>query len=129
MNARSLQKPAQTAAPAENGYTDDTGPRIRAYLASVRPRRGVAGVGEEEEYQRGRSLIERVALSAHGDGSPTLRLTATQCADVVNFVRQSDPVTPRTWWSEPADAPSHLVGLCFVLDAVESSLRGKGGAA
>lgn len=126
MNARSLQKPAQAAAPTETGYSDDTAPRIRSYLAHVRPLRGVAGVGGSEPYQRGRSLIERLALSAHSTDDPTMRLSPLQCADVVHFVRHSEPVTPRAWWSEPADAPSHLVGLCFVLDAVETSLRDGG---
>jgi hypothetical protein len=94
---------------------------IRAYLASVRPLRGCADLPDSEEYQAGRSAIERLAISAHGQVSPT------ECADVVNFIRNSEPVKPRSWWNEPDDEPSHLVGLHVILEAVERSLRAKGG--
>jgi hypothetical protein len=105
-------------------HSEDTADRIRAYLASVRPLRGVEF--EDTPYQRGRSLIEQLALSADGTEQPTLRLSTLECADVVFFVAKSEPIQDRNWWLEPTDAPSHLVGLKFVLGAVEASLRDKG---
>jgi hypothetical protein len=108
-------------------YTDDTGPRIRAYLASVRPLRGVSGLGDDQRYQRGRSAIERLALSAAGEDSPTHRLSVSQCADVAYFVSSSEPLDARHWWQEPRNAPSHVVGFHMVMDAVEAALRPIGG--
>jgi hypothetical protein len=57
-----------------------------------------------------------------------LRLTPAQCADVVHFVRYSEPLESSNWWEDPEHAPSHWVGFVFVLKAVEESLRAKGGA-
>jgi hypothetical protein len=105
---------------------DATGNRIRAYLASVRPLGGVADLGTDEFYQRGRSLIERLALSAEDDALPSLRLTAAQCADVVRFIAMSEPIEPSTWWEDPEGAPSHIAGFTLLMNAVESSLRGPG---
>jgi hypothetical protein len=121
MAARSLPKTAVLP-------DDDTAPQIRAYLASVRPMVGIADLYESEPYQRGRSLIERVAISARGGDVPTLRLTAAQCADVVYFIHSSEPLEPSTWWSDPKDEPSHLVGFYIVLGTLEKSLRRKGAA-
>jgi hypothetical protein len=129
---RSLSKPTRATAPPRSPtseeYFEETAQRIRAYLASVRPLRDSADLPGSEPYQSGRSLIERLALSARGTEAPTLRLTAAQCADVVHFVRCSEPLERSTWWSDPKRGPSHWVGFIFVLEAVEESLRAKGGA-
>lgn len=119
---------ARKAAPVEQEAllsSDNTADRIRAYLASARPMRGVADLAGDDRYQRGRSVIERMALSAPGTEMPTLKLTAAQCADVLYFVARVEPVEPRAWWEDPDDAPSHLCGLMFVLDTVADALRGK----
>ncbi len=117
MATRSVQ-PAPAAWPAPVRYTIDevnehTDRRIRAYLASVRPERG-SDLGANDEYERGRAAIERLALSAHDTGDPTLQLSETQGADVLYFVRCSEPLEERTWWQDPKSGPSHLVGWTFV---------------
>jgi hypothetical protein len=116
--------PAPAAAPFPSEATSD---RIRAFLASMRPLRGSDAAGCDE-YQRGRALIERLALSGFEQEPPSLRLNAAQCADVLNFLARSEPVEPRGWWRDPRDAPSHVVGHHLVLWALEDSLRelGKG---
>lgn len=119
-----LRELANPAAAAETTYTDEhTERRIRAYLASVRPLRGCAIAGSDA-FERGRALIERLALSSDGTDPPRLQLTASQCADVLNFMGRVEPLEPRTWWNDPVGGPSHLVGHYVVLQAVEDSLRG-----
>jgi hypothetical protein len=103
---------------------DDTDRRIRAYLASVRPLQG--GSYEDDNYHRGRSLVERLALSSSGDDEPILELSPIDCANILHFVHSSEPFEPRTWWKDPEHGPSHLVGFAFVLRAVEDSLRAVG---
>lgn len=103
------------------GYSDDTGPRIRAYLASVLP---LGRSGVDEDYKRGRVLIERMALSARGEDDPRIELSAEDCADVLAFVRDSVPFDESTWFDEREDSPSHLCGLQFVLASVIDNLRG-----
>ena len=129
MATRSVSKAVRATpaawAIAPPGYSDDTGARIRGYLASVRPLRGVADLGDRDEYQRGRGLIERLALSARGTGGPTLQLSIAQCADVLHFIHHSEPLDPSTWWSDLEDALSHVVGFDEVLLALESSLRAR----
>lgn len=102
---------------------DHTAPRIMAYLASVRPLSGVSNVHADACYQRGRSAIERLAMSATDDSEPTLRLSATDCADILHFMDFSEPRHPRTWWQDPEDSPSHVVGFTMVLRAMESAMR------
>jgi hypothetical protein len=108
------------------GISDNTGHRIRAFLASVRPLRGVADVECDDRYQRGRALIERMAISAKGEGKPSIVLSATHCADVLRFLHHVEPLEPQRWWEDPDDSPSHLVGFMFVLQTLEKSLRWKG---
>lgn len=104
------------------GYSENTDARLRAYLASVQPVPDVEW-SDNRPYHRGRSLIERLALSAKGDDPPTLMLSASDCADVACFISRSFPIDPETWWNDPKDAPSQVVGFMFVLDAIENSLR------
>jgi hypothetical protein len=99
---------------------DGTANRLRAYLASMQPLRG--SDGDDDIYQRGRSLIERMAISSRGDQLPSIRLTARQCADVLHFIATSEPIEPRTWWKDPENAPSHVVGFGFVLWAIHDYL-------
>jgi hypothetical protein len=113
--------PPSTAAHAP-GYSDDTGARIRAYLASVELLPG--SVHDLTQYQRGWTLIQRLAESATGEDSPTFRLSAEEAATVLRFIAESQPVTPRTWWEDPKDGPSHWAAFTFVLAAVEATLRG-----
>src|SRR5580700_11009502 len=100
----SLPKLVRAAARAYSDPSEDTADRIRAYLASVCPLSGCdvsaarTYTGADDYYQRGRSLIERLALSARGTHDPTLQLTATQAADVLYFIHNSEPIAPRTWW-------------------------------
>ena len=101
---------------------DRTDTRIRAYLASIRPMRDVIYQADiEEANQRGRALIERLALSAEEGDLPSLRLTAEGAADVLSFIHCSEPVDPATWWAY--GEISHVCGFNDVLKAVEASLR------
>jgi hypothetical protein len=103
-------------------YSDNTADRMRAFVSSMRPMQGIAGLGSEPRYHEGRSLIERMALSASGEGMPALRLTSRQCADVLYFVRSSEPMRPANWWKDPIAGPSHLVGYVMVLETIEEAL-------
>lgn len=102
--------------------SEDTADRIRAYLASMRPLRG-ADLSDEEGFQRGRGVIERLALSAWGTDAPAMVLSVRQCADVVRFLRGVEPIDPVDWWQDPDDRPSHVVGFAFILEAIEECLR------
>lgn len=101
---------------------DRTDGRIRAYLASMRPLRGSSGENSDE-YRRGRSLIERMAVGVEGCDRPELRLTPAECADVLYFFALSEPIEPREWWHDPEDAPSPVVGHQLVVGVLEDSLR------
>jgi hypothetical protein len=108
-----------------------TSDRLRAYLLSVRQLRGTVFIPEiDERIYRGRSLIERLALSAEDEGMPDLELTSTDIADVLCFISCVEPVSRETWWTEPSDAPCHITGHMLLLQALEASLRrhGKSGA-
>ncbi len=105
-----------------SGYSDDTGPRIQAYLAQLQPLRGI-DAGDTDEYRNAISAISRLAASAAGTDSPTYQFTQEQAADVLLFMRLSEPVDPVTWWTDPKDAPSHVCGWELVLQAVEDALR------
>lgn len=117
----SAKKPAVAKQPPSEATSD----RIRAFLASMRPLRG-CDAASREEYQLGRALIERLALSARDDDYPTLRLTAEQCADVLNFLSRSEPIEEEGWWQDDQDGPSHLCGFYEVIIALETSLRARG---
>lgn len=119
----SSQPPAvEVEACHQNDRTDN---RIRAYLASMAPIRGVGSYRDdiEEANRRGRSLIERLALSASGYEDPQLRLTAEQMADVLSFVTCVEPVDLKGWWKDTLNGPSHVCGFHSVLRALQASLR------
>jgi hypothetical protein len=102
--------------------SDKTADRICAFLASVR---GMSGfdVEGEEGVRRGRAIIQRMAIAATGEEDPNIELTPSHCADVLQFLRVIEPVSPTDWWQDPVDAPSHLAGFSFVLAALENNLR------
>jgi hypothetical protein len=99
----------------------DTGPGLRAYLASVQPLTGSDRLERDERYRRGRELIERMAASAR-QGPAALRLSVVECADVLHFITCSEPRDPPGWW-DPDTAPSPVIGLYCILQSVEASLR------
>jgi|SRR5579883_891261 len=110
--------------------TDRTDNRIRAFLASMRSTRDVDYRDDiAEANARGRSYIERLAISADGDDMPRMRLTAGEMADVLSFLRCSEPVDLKGWWSDTYDGPSWICGYHAVLGALEQSLRGESEAA
>jgi hypothetical protein len=113
----------ETESETEPADSDNTGPRIHAYLASVRPLHGVAGISDRPEFQRGRALVERMAVTAPGTDAPTLKLSAAQCADVLYFISHVEPLEPQTWWQDPKYGPSHFVGYTFVLETLQGALR------
>jgi hypothetical protein len=113
---------AWRVASGEEVQNCDTGPRIFAFLWSVRPQRG-CDTNDDDEFHRGRALIERLALSAPGEGEPRMRLTQAQSADVVHFLARIEPFEPRDWWNDPEGQPSHFCGFTMVLDSIEDSLR------
>lgn len=123
--AKRQPKARTLAVEASPSIPEDTASRLRAYLASMRPMRGIADVYDQDEYQRGRSLIEHVALSARGDEHPSLKLSSSECADVLHFMHFSEPVRPNRWWDDPPNGPSHLVGFYLLLQTLDRSLRSK----
>jgi hypothetical protein len=106
-------------------YSDDTDDRVRAFVAALQPLGGLAVAEMFPEYSRGRALIERVAQRAKGKGDAPLAatLSPSECADVLRFISQSEPIEPENWWQDPKGAPSHLVGFIEVLQAIEKNLR------
>ena len=117
-HATAPRKLAGSSSPS--AYSDNTADRLQAYLDSVEPR---DAAGDFKGYRNGILQILRLAASAQGEDPLTLRLTDDQCADVLHFIAYSDPIRPKDWWTEPKDAPSHIVGFIFVLHALEDSLR------
>ncbi len=108
------------------GYSDDTGPRILAYLAAVRAPQDCVFRDGGKIFYRGHTVIAHMSMSAKGLSMPTVRLSLADCADALFFVRHCEPIDPATWDVEPTDAPSHLVGESFVLETVEAALRSHG---
>lgn len=125
MATRSLRRPKAVSSP-DAGPAEDTGSRIRAYLASMQPMKGI-GTDSDAEICRATSVILQLASSAHGMDSPAHRLTRQEALDVIAFMRHCEPKSPRTWWSDPDNAPSHWTGWGFVLGAIEDALRGPAG--
>jgi hypothetical protein len=108
-------------------YSDeDTHRRIRAYLASVQPLRG-NDVDDDKPYHQGRALLEYAAFKSVGLGHdyPKVRLTLAECAKVLHFMSRSEPLEPHTWWDDPKEGPSPVVGFHMVLDTLARSLRAK----
>ena len=105
--------------------SDNTADRIRAFLMSVRPLRGASHVADQDEYQRGRVTIERMANASHDTDEPDFVVTLSEAADVLKFLTWVEPFDPDHWWKDPENAPSHVCGLGFVLRTLERSLRSK----
>jgi len=126
-NRRPGQGAVQTDAQPSHGkalpstaYSDKTADRIIAFLSSVRPLRGFS---VEDEFERGRALIERIAMSARDTDNPTVVLSVQHVADVLGFLAFVEPFEPCTWWQDPPNSPSHVAGFELLLRALESSLR------
>lgn len=96
----------------------DTGPRIQAYLDSVEPIDG-----PNDSYFNGRDVICRMIANAKHDRRITLKLTTEDIANVLSFIHGSAPKEPRSWWLDPDNAPSQVVGFCIVLQTLEDGLR------
>jgi len=108
---------------------DHTAPRIRAYAASIKPLTGIVFRDDvQEQMDRARVLLERLAQSARGADTPTLKLTPAQCADLLTLMSCSDPVDMAAWWLDRNDV-SHVCGFTLVLDAMAASLRSSRGQA
>jgi hypothetical protein len=105
---------------------DNTRDRIRAFIHSMRPLRGVADLAQDDDYQCGRALLERLADSAEGEDYPALRFNTEQCAQVCMYLRSIEPFAPGNWWDDPEGAPSHTCGFQFVVGAIADSLRDPG---
>ena len=97
-------------------HTDNTGARIRAFLASARP---FDGADELEAFITGRELIERLADCSRDTDPPGILLTLNQCADVLHFLARVEPLKALY----PKDGPSPAVGREMVLLTLEESLR------
>lgn len=110
----------------DQAQLDHTRERIRAFVHSMRPLRGVADLWVQDVYQQGRALIERLADSAQGEKEPTLRLTVEECAAVLDYFSTVEPFEPGTWWDNPEGEPSRHCGLVAVMDAMRDSLRAGG---
>jgi hypothetical protein len=105
--------------------SDHTGNRIRAYLASMQLDPDVEFADDiTAQCNRARSLMERLAISAPGEQHPTLKLSVTDCADILTYMSCSVPLNRHGWWDDKA-AISHVCGYNFVLDAMADSLRAR----
>lgn len=115
----SEDSPAYRAHPINR---DSTANRLRAFSASMQP------IVDDAIEQRipGMLLIERLAYSAQGDNLPTLRLSIEECAELVTFIRASEPVAPRNWWKDPSDTPSQVCGFYNLLMILERNLEAAG---
>ena len=116
--AQPAEPQSRSCHPTATGYSEATAGRIRAFLASMRHLRG-CNVADDDHYQDGRSVIERLALSADEENRPTLGLSSAECADALNFLGRSEPREPRDWWKDPENAPSHVVGFYLTLGSLE----------
>lgn len=76
----------------------------------------------EAANRRGSALIERIAESAEEGEKPTMRLSASQAADVLSFIGCAEPVDPAAWWKDQNEV-SHVSGFYDVLGALEDSVR------
>jgi hypothetical protein len=118
--AREPQLPIGAAPPE----SDDTAERLRAFLASIRPRRDVEFSDDEFLYQ-GRALIEQLAASSIECGMPTLRLTRKQCVTVLEFMSSCEPIDLKNWWLDK-NSISHVCGYMKVLQALAESVGALG---
>jgi hypothetical protein len=90
----------------------------------VRQLRGTVFLADiDERIYRGRSLIERIALSAEDEGMPDLELSSTEVANVLCFIAAAEPASRQTWWTEPRDTPCHITDHMLLLQTLEASLR------
>lgn len=99
---------------------DRTSETIRAYLAAVRPFKGLT---IDEEHQRGRAIIDQMVSSSFGRRDPPSRLSAAQCADVVAFIRDVEPIKPGAFDTGFREVPNPAMGLFQILHVVERELR------
>ncbi len=127
------QKASRRMAPqvAREHWAEHTGPRIRAFLSKVCALRGTE-LESSDYWQRGRSLIEDMASSAERSGSdcepPPLRLSAEDCACVLQFLGQIEPREPATWFERARGEPCHHTGCHMVLFVLRESVLKIGGA-
>lgn len=118
------RKSTRAAQAPDHYHPDATGAQLLALMASLRTQRGSSGLADEDEYQRGRSVIERIAISAgNSDEEAPMRLTAAQCADVLHYLDSCEPIEPRTWWDDPEEGHSHVAGFYRLIRCMEASLR------
>ena len=109
---------------------DHTDHRIRAFLASMQSDPDTEFNSEiKTQINRGRSLIEHLAIDAAGGMEPDLKLSPADCADILTYMSSNCPISPRAWWNDNG-AISHVCGYHAILDAMADSLRpGEGDAA
>lgn len=125
--AASAHQQQQAAARPQPKSSEGTAERIRAFLSSVRP---IEDIGIDYGYISGRDAIEGLAASCPGGAGadrPTLQLTTQQAANVVEFLWESRPRQPATWWAEPTDGPNHVCGWQEVMFSLERCLEAAAG--
>jgi hypothetical protein len=107
-----------------NAHSDETAPRIRAFLASMRPTRGVMlNEASDESFHRGRAVIEKLAICSVGTELPAVIISLREVADVLFFLAAIGPVDLKSWWDEPIECTSAICGYHSVLNALEESIR------
>jgi hypothetical protein len=108
----------------QNTDNDDTGARIHAFLASMKPCVNGQFVPEEQAaFDRGRfAVVQMAAIARNTDDAPGIIFPPSTCADVLSFLSKVCPVEPRDWWVDSKDV-SHVCGLMFVLMTLEESIR------
>jgi hypothetical protein len=97
-----------------------------AFLTSMEP---MGGLNEEfldsEDFHYARKLIERLAACPKDAlDKPAIVMPLSDCAEILWFLTKIEPREKRDWWVDDSeDAPSPVVGLQIVLQAIEESIR------
>lgn len=121
--SRPAEAPSEQPQPSGEADSDRTADRIRAFLDRVQTLSGC--VFDEERtatHKRAQKAIERLAASAHKTEAPQATLTVAECADVLRYLADIEPVDAATWFDD--SGVSHLCGQMFIFEALERSLRG-----
>jgi hypothetical protein len=103
---------------------NDAANRIRAYLTSMRPLPGEMRPDIEKQYYQGMGLIAQLSLSVGDDDMPSLRLSPSQCADVLTFMHHSNPIDLERGWTDE-NRVSHVCGWSIVLASMADGLRAR----
>ena len=105
---------------------EETGATIRSFLASVRPLRGCCHC-DDDQFHRGRALVELLALSAEDHLAPPL--SSADYANILRFIHGIEPIEPKYFFVDRDGVRTPQCGLNTLLEIVEQHLRRAAGSA